>query len=411
MSETTLNMVMNSPSPMRKATSKEGLVIQLASSLTIMGAVMVAPMLPKIATEFAASSPEAAGFIPLVATGPALAIALFAPIAGWLADRYGRKRMLIIGSLLYALFGVLPALLQSLMQILLVRFAFGCAEAIVMTCCTTLIADYWAGEERSRYINRQVVTIGLVGSIFFVIGGMVGETSWRLPFYLYLLPLALLPVISIVLWEPEHRKQESLANDAAPVTGVARTVVSAYFLVFIGMVTSLIVAVLTPALLVGIGVTSSSLIGLSAGLGLLATLVGSALWPVARKALGLAGVNAMMLATMAVGLYFLATASTYTAILVSVCIHGVGAGFLVANASLPLLMKLPARLRAKGVGGFTSFLYLGQFASPIIILTIAAALGDTPDKPGRAIMCWAGFILAVAAVWAVKRFMPSSETA
>jgi MFS family permease len=411
MSDTVLDSVITMSPPRRKATAREGLVIQLASSLTIMGAVMVAPMLPKIAGEFAANSPEAAGLIPLVATGPALAIALFAPIAGWLADRYGRKRMLVLGSILYALFGVLPAFLHDLMQILFVRLAFGCAEAVVMTCCTTLIADYWTGEERSRYINRQVVTISIVGSIFFVIGGMVGETSWRLPFFLYLLPLLLLPAISRVIWEPEHRKAEDESLPAGSAPAVTRTIVTSYFLIFIGMVTSLIVAVLTPSLLVGIGITSSSLIGLCAGLGLLTTLVGSVFWPIARNRLGVAGVNAMMLTMMALGLYLLATAPTYTAILVAVSIHGVGAGFLVANASLPLLMTLPARLRARGVGGFTSFLYLGQFASPIIILTIAAALGDSPDKPGKAIIVWAGFILVVAAIWALKRFTSSSKTA
>jgi MFS family permease len=411
MSDTVLDRAINPSLSTRKATTKEGWVIQLASGLTIMGAVMVAPMLPKISAEFAATSPEAGGLIPLVVTGPALAMALFAPIAGWLADRCGRKSMLIIGTLLYAVFGALPAVLHSLMQILFVRFAFGCAEAIVITCCTTLIADYWSGEERSRYINRQVVTIGVMGSIFFVIGGMVGETSWRLPFYLYLLPLLLVPVIIAVLWEPEHRKHESDTSGGAPVTGVVRTIVSSYFLVFIGMVTSVIVAVMAPALLVAMGITSSSLIGLCAGLGLLSTLVGSTLWPIARMRLGIAGVNAMMLATMAIGLYLLATAPTYTAILIAVVIHGTGAGFLVANSSLPLLMKLPPRLRAKGVGGFTSFLYLGQFASPIVIVSIAAALGDRPENPARAILCWAGFILAVALVWLVKRFTASSRMA
>jgi uncharacterized membrane protein required for colicin V production len=68
--------------PARQAGPRQGFVIQIASSLTIMGAVMVAPMLPKLGAEFGPTSPQAAELVPLIATGPALAIALFAPIAG-----------------------------------------------------------------------------------------------------------------------------------------------------------------------------------------------------------------------------------------------------------------------------------------------------------------------------------------
>ena len=103
--------------------------------------------------------------MPLIATGPALAIALFAPLARWLADQAGRKRMLMAGTLAYAGFGVLPAFLHDLHLILVSRLLFGCAEAIIMTCCATLIADYWPPAERARYVTRQVVTIGIVGAL------------------------------------------------------------------------------------------------------------------------------------------------------------------------------------------------------------------------------------------------------
>ena len=168
----------------RQATGRrEGLVLMLGSSLTIMGAVMIAPILPKLGAEFGPLTSHADVLVPLAVTGPALAIAVCAPLAGWLADRIGRKTLLVISTLLYALLGALPALLGDLQSIVAVRLQFGVAEAAVMTCCATLIADYWHGEERLRYINRQVVTIGLVGALFFVLGGALGERSWRMPFF------------------------------------------------------------------------------------------------------------------------------------------------------------------------------------------------------------------------------------
>lgn len=384
----------------RKAGNRQGLIIQLASSLTIMGSVMIAPMLPKITAEFAAIDPKSVELIPLVVAGPALAIALFAPLAGLLADRLGRKSMLLIGSLLYAVFGVMPAFLADLTHILISRLLFGCAEAIIMTCCTTLIADYWQPAERMRYISRQVVTIGIVGALFFVIGGVAGEGSWRTPFFLYLAPIVLLPAIMLLLWEPDRRK-EDIDGPARAQSGLWLTVTAAYFLIFTGMVTSFIAAVMTPNVLVAMGVTSTSLIGAAAGLSILSTLGGSIAWPGLRDRIGVAGVNAFLVATMGVGLFILALAASYPMVLLAMLVQGFGAGFLVANASLPLLVKLPPRLRARGVGGFASFLYLGQFASPFIVMALAGPFGGMPQGLAAAIMTWSSFTLLIAAAWMV----------
>lgn len=396
MTETPHSPSSSSPGQPRRATARQGAVILLGSSLTIVGSVMIAPVLPKLGAEFGPATPQADALIPLVVAGPALAIALFAPVAGWLADRFGRKSMLILGTLLYALLGAAPSQLNDLSLILISRLLFGCAEAMVMTCCTTLVGDYWSGAERSRYIGRQVVTIGVVGSLFFVIGGATGESSWRTPFLLYLLPLLLVPAMALVLWEPDHAPR-SQRPKAAFGRSVLRSMAVAYLLVFAGMLASFVVPVQSPGIVVALGITSSTLIGLCAGLGLLASLSGSILWPVLRRRLGTRIVNALLLTLMAVGLWLLVHAESYEAVLVAVVIHGVGAGLLVPNALAPLLEFLPEATRARGVGGFTSCLYLGQFASPLVIAAIAAPVHGVP----MAITVFSLATLALAAVWLV----------
>ncbi|MCD0257786.1 MFS transporter [Xanthomonas melonis] len=360
--------------PLRQAGRTQGAVLLLGSSLTVVGAAMIAPVLPKLGAEFGPVDPQANLLVPLVITGPALAIAVFAPVAGGLADRLGRKGLLVLATLAYALLGVLPALLSELSSIVGARLLFGCAEAAVMTCCTTLIADYWHGERRLRYINLQVICIALIGSLFFVVGGVLGEYGWRTPFYLYLLPLLLVPAMLRVLWEPAARHAPPAAMDA-DATVDASTLVVGYLLVFFGMLLSFIVPVQTPALLVGLGVSSSTLIGLSAGLGLLTTLGGSLLWPLLRRLLGIPATNAALLALLALGLWLLAGAQTYAQVLVAVSVHGLGAGLLVPNAMTPVMNALPRRVRGRGMGGFTSSLYLGQFASPLLIAALVPA-GD-----------------------------------
>jgi MFS family permease len=381
-------------------TGREGVVILLGSSLTIMGSVMIAPVLPKLSAHFAVADSQLDDvLVPLIMTGPALAIALFAPFAGWLADRLGRKALLIIATLCYALLGAAPALLDGLLPMVGIRLLFGCAEAAVLTCCTTLIADYWEGERRLRMINLQVVTIAVVGALFFALGGLVGEHSWRTPFYLYLLPLLLVPAMLKVLWEPS-RSREQQATDEQPPTSIA-TLVVGYLLVFGGMLLNFIVPVQTPGLLVSMGITSSTLIGVCAGLGLLATLVGSLVWPWVRRLLGIAGCNALLLSLGAVGLWLLGNAQSYNEVLVAVLIHGVGAGMLVPNAMTPVMNTLNATNRGKGLGVFAACLCLGQFASPLVVL---ALLGFNLDLRG-AIHAVAIAALVAAAVWLIARLV------
>jgi MFS family permease len=392
--------VSTAATPSRQAGRREGLVLMLGSSLTIMGSVMVAPILPRLGAEFGPVEPRADLLVPLAVTGPALAIAVCAPLAGWLADRIGRKALLVLATLLYALLGALPALLDSLPAIVGTRLLFGCTEAAVMTCCATLIADYWHGEERLRYVNRQVVTIGLVGALFFVVGGALGEHSWRSPFLLYLLPLLLVPAMVKMLWEPPLARRQVVQqplDETGPTKVAVRQLVVGYLMILGGMVLTFVVPVQAPMLLVSLGITSSTMIGLAAGLSLLATLGGSLMWPLLRRRLGVAGCNALLLGLIGVGLWLLMRGQSYNAVLVAVFIQGLGSGLLVPNVMAPVMNALTASTRGRGLGGFTSFLYIGQFVSPLVVASVIAFAGDL-----RHAIQWMAFAGLVAALlWVI----------
>ncbi|TBW58165.1 MFS transporter [Marinobacter halodurans] len=386
---------MSNSYPSREAGRPQGIVLVLGSSLTIMGSVMVAPIIPKLVAQFAPTEPQVDVLAPLAITGPALAIALFAPLAGWLADRVGRKIILVLATMLYALLGAAPALLQDLQSIVLARVLFGCAEAMVMTCCTTMIADYWFGAQRMRYINAQVVSIALVGSLFFVVGGALGEHSWRTPFYLYLLPLLLVIPMMKVLWEPMARAEEVESDDEG-IDLVALVV--GYLLILGGMILSFIVPVQAPTLMVQIGITSSTLIGVATGCGLLASLAGALLWPVIRGRIGIKATNAVLLGLLSFGLVLLINAGSLAGILVAVAVHGVGAGLLVPNAITPVMEALNTGSNGRGMGGFTSCLYLGQFISPIVVAIIIPMAGDLTNA--IAVLAAVGF--GFGALWLIS---------
>ena len=91
----------------RKAGFAQSILLLLGSCLPVLGAVLLAPVLPGIQAHFA-DTPGANVLVPIALTLPALMIALLAPVAGLIADRLGRKPLLLGAMLLYSVFGLLP---------------------------------------------------------------------------------------------------------------------------------------------------------------------------------------------------------------------------------------------------------------------------------------------------------------
>ena len=80
--------------------------------LPMMAIVTLMPIVPLLVKEFPhvrASSTLA----PLVLSAPGLCVALFAPFAGCVADRYGRRQLAIIFATLYGIGGMVPYFLTT----------------------------------------------------------------------------------------------------------------------------------------------------------------------------------------------------------------------------------------------------------------------------------------------------------
>ncbi|WP_369793951.1 hypothetical protein [Actinoplanes sp. SE50/110] len=55
----------------------------------------------------------------------------------------------------------------------------GLCEAAIMTRCTTLIADYWPGPRRSRYLGLQTLLASVSATVFLGLGGVSGSPRRR----------------------------------------------------------------------------------------------------------------------------------------------------------------------------------------------------------------------------------------
>jgi len=172
--------------PQGRASALQGWVLVSCGWLAVMASAMLSPVLPSMTAYFSAVRSVDLQ-VSLVASLPALFVALLAWPFGILGDRIGHKRVLCWASACYGFVGTAPLWLSRLPEIVAARALVGIAEAAIMTCSTTLLGAYFQGERRARYLALQTGTAPLAAVTVIAIGGALGEASWRAPFLARLL--------------------------------------------------------------------------------------------------------------------------------------------------------------------------------------------------------------------------------
>jgi len=140
------------------------------------------------------------------------------PLAGRLADLYGRRTIYVASMAVFLAGSALCGLAQSFNQLILFRAIQGVGAAGVMPVSNTIIADIYTLEERARMQGLFSGVWALASLIGPAIGGIVTDTfSWRYIFY-FTIPFGLLSAVMLTafLREPEIRREHTL-----DITGTA----------------------------------------------------------------------------------------------------------------------------------------------------------------------------------------------
>jgi MFS family permease len=198
----------------RVAGTSQGLALILIASLPTMAIVSLVPNLPQLFQRFGAV--ENAGLlVPMILTIPSLCIALFSPLAGVLADRWGRKPLLVGAIAVFSVVGVIPIFVDNLYAVLVTRFPVGLAEAAILTSQNALLGDYFAGERRQRWLGIMSVLGPIFAALLVLAGGMLGTLSWNAPFLLYLLGVPMLIWSAVSLFEPARARGRDVSSAPA----------------------------------------------------------------------------------------------------------------------------------------------------------------------------------------------------
>ncbi|HYP47463.1 MAG TPA: MFS transporter [Thermoleophilaceae bacterium] len=165
-------------------------VVCVSTALLLLNVAAPNVALPDIQDDLGASFAD----VQWVLSGYALALAVLLLSAGSLADRYGRKRLFIIGLAVFNVASVLCAAAPSPLLLIVARVIQGVGAAIVFPSSLALLAEEFEGPARRRAIGVWGAVIGLAFAIGPLVGGVLVEAaSWR---GIFLLNLALgLPAV------------------------------------------------------------------------------------------------------------------------------------------------------------------------------------------------------------------------
>ena len=351
------------------------------STLTIMSGATISASLPGIAARFA-DLPNVELLSRLVLTLPALFIAVFAPVAGLIIDRYGRKPLLIVTLLLFATAGCSGLFADSLFGLLAGRAVLGIAVGGIMTTATALVGDFFAGTERDRYMGLQQAFVGIGGTIFLTGGGFMAELHWRAPFLIYALAFLLLPAALAFIREPARSaatrtRTRTRTRTAADSLGTHGALLLAVLLIgaVLNMVAFYMIPTQLPFYLESLGIEAPSLAGMAIGLGQLVGIASSLVFARFRQMLGVMGVFALAFGSMGAAFVLLSVAGTYAGILLAMAVSGIGMGTIMPNfAGAAMLLASPA-LRGRISGLLVASIFTGQFLSPLLSQPLIAVKG------------------------------------
>ena len=184
------------------------LIIFGVTLLAVMAVSSIAPALPAIVRDLGISKLQ----VGLLITAFTLPGVVLSPFLGVLADRFGRKRILVPSIFLFGVAGAACALTRDFNVLMVLRVFQGMGGAALGALNVTIIGDLYSGTRRTAAmgLNASVLNIGTAS--YPLIGGALASLGWYYPFYL---PLAAIPMGLIVLTalrNPEPRNIESFKD-------------------------------------------------------------------------------------------------------------------------------------------------------------------------------------------------------
>lgn len=336
------------------------LILLAVVMFAVTGGSLVGPILPAMMDLEGATSKN----IGLALSAYTFTAMVATPLLGPVADRFGRKNVIVPAVMLFGIGGLLITFTRSFWMVLVWRAFQGIGVGGMLNTVVAAIGDMYAEPERSRAMGYRVTAQGLTNATVPFVSGAIATAAWFLPFYIHSAAILLGLLAAVYLEEPAGtaRTRRYMARALGAIANTRAAWL--FFSNFMGFVLLYGIVVYMPILVVrGFGLsTFYSGLAISAGAGvsgLTASQAGALsrrFSEEARVLWGFAWCGASHLLT--------GFAGSYPLVLVFMAVWGLGFGVLMPTLNSAAAGLVSSELRAGVLSVFTLLIYLGQTVSP-----------------------------------------------
>ncbi|QUG40928.1 MFS transporter [Psychrobacillus sp. INOP01] len=219
---------------MAKKTNNSALYILMFNMFIAMSGIgLVIPVMPQYLETFGVAG-QALGFI---IASFAFGQFLFSPLAGDLSDTLGRKKLIIVGLIIFSASQLWFGLATHEWMLYTARFISGIGGAFLIPATMAFVADITTLEERGKGMGFLGASMSLGFMIGPAIGGFLAKVSLTFPFYMASIVAVIAAIISVIILPdiknavseipPEPKKRENI------LTQMKNSVKTPYFMMLI----------------------------------------------------------------------------------------------------------------------------------------------------------------------------------
>ncbi|HXI45280.1 MAG TPA: MFS transporter [Candidatus Acidoferrales bacterium] len=194
-----------------------------ASAMVFLDGTVVNVALPKIGEELPATLVGVLEGQTYVVAGYMATLSALLILAGALGDRYGRRRMFLVGLVGFTASSVLCGLAPNLEILILARILQGVGGALLVPGSLAILTATFEGPARGRAFGLWASATAALNLLGPIVGGILVTTvTWRLAFLINL-PIGLVAIWLTLRAIPESRREEAGTLDwlGAAVAGIA----------------------------------------------------------------------------------------------------------------------------------------------------------------------------------------------
>ena len=330
--------------------------------MAVIGGSLVAPILPSMIEPLGTSE----ALIGMVMSVYTLCALLSTPVHGVLADRFGRRNVLIPAIVLYGISGSVIAFVNDYYIVLILRGLQGIGAAGMMGLGVTLIGDIFTDKARATAMGYRSSAQALVNTAIPLISGAIATLAWFYPFFIYALAIPLAILVSLKLKVQSETNQSSIKDYFKTIFLIIKDKRTLWV-----YLSNLFVFVLLYCLIIFGPIFIVNNLGLSTTYTGMMLSVGAAVTAITSSQSGKLYYRFQRFHIIltgfifcGAGLFLISQAVSFIYLIACVMVWGIGFGLVFPTLNTAVTELVSSHLRAGVVSGFTAMTYIGQTLSP-----------------------------------------------